>query len=245
MVLPLLFVAGTILWALGKDKGGDGVSRSSLAGEENENVIVNREKQWLKISTKELDAAFQRYGEPENILREMKDSLADKTIRSDFFLFLRVMTVNMWIEGYEERGCFVHPEDQTEQWMQPMEWAQFPEFYDVAIQPRLSSDSLDLAFMLRLSDRYPNISQAELFGGTLNIYLKTYATLDSLAGREIYERYTKEHESHLNINDPAYHKIRREVNSELGLNKSFKEILDRYYGDCYRLFDSIAEALST
>ena len=208
MLLPMLAISGALFWAT-KPSGGE---VDDAQGDQN---MLQQELDKIDIVNNEVEAIIARYGDVDKLLKLLSESLSERELRKDFFLFLRFALIGIWLDKYKENGHFVHPEDQAGEWLMPFEWSQFPEFYDVAIQPRLSSDCLDLAFILRLRDRYNDIEFIPLFAGVVSIYLSVFATLETKAGREIYQRYGGIPKT----NDPDYYKIRDEVNWELGLQK--------------------------
>lgn len=226
----MLAISGAIHWALSSDKTEENKSQE-------EQEILQREIDKIQIASKEVEVMYSRYGgDWDKLFELLRESLADRELRKDFFAFLRLMVISQWFEKYDENGGFKHPEDQESAWLDPLEWLEFPEFYDVAIQPRLSSDSLDLAFILGLKDRYKDSDYMFIFGAVISVYLMTYATLETRAGYEICQQYGGIPDTQ----DEAYYKIRDEVNRRLGLQKSFKEILEKIDGDPFIRIDKVA-----
>jgi hypothetical protein len=230
----MLAISGALYWATR-------TKTVEVDESEEEEKLIQKELDKLEFTAKEVEAINARYGDIEKLLLLLSESLGDRELRKDFFAFLRLTVISLWIDAYKENGRFIHPEDQEGEWLNPLEWAQLPEFYDVAIQPRLSSDSLDLAFILRLKERYKGLECMPLFGGILSMYLMIFATLETRAGRDIYHEYG----GMPDLQDPAYYKIRDRVNRRLGLQKSFKEILAVIDGDAFDRIDRLASYLQS
>ena len=231
MLLPMLAISGALYWATKP-------SNIEVNDAKNDQELIQKELDNIEIAVNELEAINTRHGDFDKLLKLLSDSLADRELRKDFFIFLRFILIDEWLNKYKENGQFLHPSDQKGEWLNPLEWSQFPEFYDVAIQPRLSSDSLDLAFILRLRDKYNDIEFIPFFAGVISIYLNLFATLETQAGTEIYQRCGGIPDT----KDPSYYKIRDEVNRELGLQKSFSEILEMINGDSFVLIDDLARS---
>ena len=73
----------------------------------------------------------------------------------------------------------------------------------------------------------------QMIGAVANIYSEIYGTLDTLAGKLIYQQLGE----HPDPEDQKYHDVRRQVNKSLGLNGGFKEVLDAQFGDAFSFFD--------
>ena len=101
-----------------------------------EQSSIEKEQLTSGIAEQEVIAILRRHGSVEHLLLRLGDSLADRELRKDFFVFLRAMFIDQWMTSFNEKGHFVHPDDQGAI-LRPVEWEEFPHFYDIALQPRL------------------------------------------------------------------------------------------------------------
>ena len=211
----------------------DGNSSTKI---ESDQSLIDKEESRQHITAKELEATIARHGSLGQLFHKLANSLSDRELRKDFFLFLRAFLVDQWIDTFKENGRFMYPDEQGDSWLNPIEWSEFPEFYDIAIQPRLSADTLDISFILNLKGRYPGADYETLFGGILSIYVIIFATLETDAGKRVFLEYG----GMPDVGDQRYYEIKRRVHEELGLQKSFKEILEKIDGDPYSRIDDLA-----
>ena len=228
MVLPLLVIGGLAYLAFKRGAVASNDDSSSVQMDS----YMESEKNKIEMIMKELEANLQHCAGTADLLNRIKESPADRELRNSFFLMFKIGLLLAWAQGYEERGGFVHPEDQAEI-KRPHEWLEFPEYYEMALQPRLSADALEILFIISIIERYPEMGAEQMIGAVANIYSEIYGTLDTLAGKLIYQQLGE----HPDPEDQKYHDVRRQVNKSLGLNGGFKEVLDAQFGDAFSFFD--------
>jgi len=205
--------------------------KSAVKESQQFDAVFHREKDWVKAYEAANEAREgQSLGDPHVFVEELNDNLADPQLRKAFFEYVRYSCITLWLDRAEHEDFGGLPTENIPL-ADPTAWKDLPQFLDEAFLPRLSSDSLEMAWFLRLKDRFPGCpsSRAEFAMSSLGIHLSVIGTLEHISGQKI--------SSIVGTNpDPfskEYQDAKKIVHSEVPLFKSVKEMYSYFFGEDY------------